>query len=216
MSEAVARALWQLDRRRRLDAISAAGAAVATWPATAGVDEAIEALAMALASRTPPMKRSVSSLATALAALVLMIPLAARTAEPYHNSAIVSRDSRRLPLSSWWVWWRRVYALAVVLAAAGYALSLIARRRRPIGRTRCRATGARLLGHRCVTRRGTARQAQVTGRHLAIAAVSGVGVAGVAAVIAVIGSWPGPGGLPAEVLGVAARRARRSYRESLC
>ncbi|MEP6659578.1 MAG: DUF58 domain-containing protein [Acidimicrobiales bacterium] len=48
LSETVARTLWQLDRRRRLDAISAAGAAVATWPASAGVSEAIEALAIAL------------------------------------------------------------------------------------------------------------------------------------------------------------------------
>jgi uncharacterized protein (DUF58 family) len=48
MSETLARTLWQLDRRRRLDAISAAGAAVATWPATAGVGEAIEALGLAL------------------------------------------------------------------------------------------------------------------------------------------------------------------------
>lgn len=47
-TERVARALWQLDRRRRLDATTAAGAVAASWPAGASVSEAIEALAIAM------------------------------------------------------------------------------------------------------------------------------------------------------------------------
>jgi hypothetical protein len=150
------------------------------------------------------MKHRALPLATALAALVLMIPLAARTTEPYHNSAIALAGFAPIAALVAVVWWRRAYALAVVLAAAGYALSLIARD--GVDPSVALAAGLLVLAYLAIgaSLDAAPRQAQVTGRHLAIAAVSGVGAAGIAAVIAIIGSWPGPGGLPAEILGVAA------------
>ncbi len=136
------------------------------------------------------MKHRALPLATALAALVLMIPLAARTTEPYHNSAIALAGFAPIAALVAVVWWRRAYALAVVLAAAGYALSLIARD--GVDPSVALAAGLLVLAYLAIgaTLDAAPRQAQVTGRHLAIAAVSGVGAAGVAAVIAVIGSWP--------------------------
>ena len=150
------------------------------------------------------MKHRALALATALIALVLMIPLAARTTEPYHNSAIALTGLASIAALVAVVWWRRAYALAVALAGAGYALSLISRD--GVDPSVALAAGLLVLAYLAIGAALDAApsQPQVTGRHLALAAVSGVGAAGVAAVIAVIGSWPGPGGLPAEVLGVAA------------
>jgi hypothetical protein len=144
------------------------------------------------------------AVATALIALVLMIPLAARTTEPYHNSAIALTGLAPIAALVAVVWWKRAYALAVALAGAGYALSLISRD--GVDPSVALAAGLLVLAYLAI---GTAldaapNQLQANGRQLALAAASGVGAAGVAAVIALIGSWPGPGGLPAEVLGVAA------------
>ena len=73
------------------------------------------------------MKHRALPLAAALIALALMIPLASRTTEPYHNSAIALTGVAPIIAVVAVVWWKRAYALAVVFAAAGYALSLIAR-----------------------------------------------------------------------------------------
>lgn len=150
------------------------------------------------------MKHRALPLATAFIALVLMIPLAARTTEPYHNSAIALTGLASIAALVAVVWWRRAYALAMALAGAGYALSLISRN--GVDPSVALAAGLLVLAYLAMGAALDAvpSQPQTTGRHLALAAVSGVGAAGVAAVVAVIGSWPGPGGLPAEVLGVAA------------
>ncbi len=150
------------------------------------------------------MKHRALAVATALIALALMIPLAARTVEPYHNSAIALTGIAPIVALVATLWWRRAYGLAVVLAAAGYALSLISRA--GVDPSVALAAGLLVLAYLAIGAALDAapRQPQVTGRNLAAAAVSGVGAAGVAAVIAVIGSGPGPGGLPAEIVGVAA------------
>ena len=150
------------------------------------------------------MKHRALPAAAALIALLMMIPLAARTAEPYHNSAIALTGIAPIVALVAVVWWKRAYALAVMLAGAGYALSLIARD--GVDPSVPLATGLLVLAYFAIGAALDAapRRPQVTGRHLALAAASGVGAAGVAAAIAFIGSWPGPGGLPAEVLGVTA------------
>jgi hypothetical protein len=150
------------------------------------------------------MTYRVLAVATAVIALVLMIPLAARTAEPYHNSAIALTGAAPIVALVAVMWWRRAYAVALLLAAAGYALSLIARD--GVDPSVALAAGLLVVVYLAIGAAFDAapRQPQMTGRHLAVAGVSGVGAAGVAAVIAVIGSTPGPGGLPAEALGVAA------------
>ena len=153
------------------------------------------------------MKR-IGFAAGAVAAFALLMPLAARTVEPYHHVALLFGATGAAIIG--FALWQRpaLLSIGVLASVAGYGLSLVGRP----GTDPAVPLAAGLVAAGLVLARASrdalpARANDRARSNIVGAAHAALGAAALSGAVALLGGAHGPSGFPAEVGGLAALAA---------